>query len=205
MRAFFLNPAALCAGAGYIALIFAANAVMSWAPTYIAEKFSLDVGTVGKGVMFGPNIAAMVTVLLTGFATDLLVRRHPRARLTIQILALVGAAPLFAVFGFTASIAFVWAMLTFWGVARGLFQANNYPSVFDVVPAEVRASAVGFLNFITYMIGSLAPLLFGWLSHRWGVKGFEYGFAALAALLVAAAGVMLYSHLFLFRKWRGEK
>ena len=202
MKAFFLNPAALCAGSGYIALIFAANAVMSWAPTFIAEKFALDVGTVGKGVMFGPNVAAMASVLVTGFATDFLVKRYPRARLVIQISALVCAAPLFAVFGMTGTVGAVWMMLTFWGVARGLFQANNYPSIFDVVPAEVRASAVGFVNFLTYMIGSLAPLLFGWLFHRWGVKGFETGFAALGVLLVAAAGAMTFSYLFLFRKWR---
>lgn len=204
MKAFFGNPAALCAGIGYLALIFAANACMSWAPTFVAEKFHLDVGTVGKGVMFGPNLAAMVSVIVAGFVTDWFVRRYPRFRLALQSSALILGAPIFVLFGFSPSVGLCWILLTGWGVVRGLFQSNNYPSIFDVVPPESRASAVGFVNVFAYVVGSLAPLTFGCLSHRWGVRGFEIGFAALAVLLVAAAGAMLFSMKFLFHKYRVE-
>lgn len=205
MKAFFCNPAALCAGAGYVALIFAANACMSWAPTFMAEKFSLDVGTVGKGVMFGPNLAAMVTVLFAGFVTDFFVRRFPRFRLGVQIAALVSGVPLFAVFGFAPSVGVCFAMLVGWGIVRGLFQSNTFTSIFDVVPAENRASAVGFVNVLAYIIGSFAPVLFGFISHRWGVKGFEVGFASLGALLVIAAAMMAFSYFKLFERYRVEK
>jgi len=40
------------------------------------------------------------------------------------------------------------------------------------------------------VIGSFAPVLFGFISHRWGVRGFEVAFAALGPLLVAAAAMM---------------
>lgn len=204
MKAFFGNPAALCAGVGYLALIFSANACMSWAPTFVAEKFHLDVGTVGKGVMFGPNLAAMVSVIVAGFVTDWFVRRFPRFRLVLQSSALILGAPIFVLFGFSPSVGLCWILLTGWGVVRGLFQSNNYPSIFDVVPPESRASAAGFVNVFAYVIGSLAPLTFGCLSHRWGVRGFEVGFAALAVLLVAAAGAMLFSCRFLFKKYKVE-
>lgn len=205
MKAFFCNPAALCAGAGYVALIFAANACMSWAPTFIAEKFSLDVGTVGKGVMFGPNLAAMITVLFAGFVTDFFVRRFPRFRLGVQIAALVSGVPLFAIFGFAPSAGICFAMLVGWGIVRGLFQSNTFTSIFDVVPPENRASAVGFVNVFAYIIGSFAPALFGFVSHHWGLKGFEVGFASLGALLVLAAAMMAFSYLRLFKKYRVEK
>ncbi len=202
MKAFFGNPAALCAGSGYVALIFAANACMSWAPTFIAEKFSLDVGTVGKGVMTGPNLAAMATVLTAGVVTDFFVRRMPRFRLALQIAALLCGVPLFAVFGFAPSAGICFAMLVGWGIVRGLFQSNTFPSIFDVVPAESRASAVGFVNVFAYVIGSFAPVIFGYISERWGVRGFEIGFASLGALLVAAAIAMGCSYGWLFRKYR---
>ena len=205
MKTFFCNPAALCAGSGYVALIFCANACMSWAPKFIGQKFNLDVGTVGKGVMFGPNLAAMVTVLTAGFVTDYFVRRFPRFRLGVQIFALLCGVPLFAAFGFATSARMMFAMLVGWGIVRGLFQSNTFTSLFDVVPPESRASAVGFVNVFAYVIGSFAPVLFGFISHRWGVRGFEVGFAALGALLVLAAAMMAYSYLFLFRKYRGEK
>ena len=202
MRTFFGNPAALCAGSGYVALIFCANACMSWAPTFIAEKFSLDMGTVGKGVMFGPNLAAMITVLGAGFVTDWFVRKMPRFRLSLQIAALLSAVPIFVVFGFASTAGLMFAMLVGWGIARGLFQSNTFTSLFDVVPAEGRASAVGFVNVFAYVIGSFAPVLFGVIGHRWGTDGFAVAFAALGAILAAAAGVMAYSHARLFMRYR---
>ena len=202
LRTFFCNPAAICAGMGYVALVFAANACMSWAPTFIAEKFSLDVGTVGKGVMFGPNLAAMVVTLCTGFVTDYFVRTHPRFRLLSQMGALLFAAPLFLVFGSAPAAGTVFALLVGWGVARGCFQANNFASIFDVVPAETRASAVGFVNVFAYVIGSFAPVLFGWAGHRWGVRGFEIAFSSLSGLLALAAVVTAISYFWLFRRYR---
>ena len=99
----------------------------------------------------------------------------------------------------------MFAMLVGWGIVRGLFQSNTFTSLFDVVPAESRASAVGFVNVFAYVIGSFAPVLFGFISHRWGVRGFEVGFSALGALLILAAAMMAYSYLFLFRRYRVEK
>jgi hypothetical protein len=46
--------------------------------------------------------------------------------------------------------------------------------------------------------------VFGFISHRWGIRGFEMGFAALGILLVAAAGMMAYSYFRLFLKYRIE-
>jgi len=99
----------------------------------------------------------------------------------------------------------VWFALIGWGIVRGLFQANSITSVFDVVPPESRSSAVGFLNLFAYLIGSLAPLVIGVLSHRYGVAGFEIGFASMGGVLVVAAAVMLFSYLFLFEKKRVER
>ncbi len=96
----------------------------------------------------------------------------------------------------------MFAMLVGWGIVRGLFQSNTFTSLFDVVPAESRASAVGFVNVFAYVIGSFAPVLFGFISHRWGVRGFEVGFASLGALLVVAAAMMAYSYFKLFAKYR---
>jgi sugar phosphate permease len=93
-------------------------------------------------------------------------------------------------------------MLIGWGIVRGLFQSNTFTSIFDVVPAESRASAVGFVNVFAYVTGSLAPLLFGWIADNWGVAGFEIGFASLGVLLVAAAAMMAYSYFRLFTKYR---
>ena len=73
------------------------------------------------------------------------------------------------------------------------------------MPPESRASAVGFVNVFAYVVGSLAPLLFGFLSHRWGVRGFEIGFAGMGVLLLVGALALSVSCAFLFNRYRISK
>lgn len=202
MKAFFSNPAAICAGAGFVALNFVANGYGAWAPKFIAGKFGLGVGETAKGVMFYPNVAAMVAVLFAGFLTDAMVKRNRAFRLVLQIGALLVGVPAMVAFGFTDSTIVIWTSLVTWGIARGLFQANSHASVFDVVPKDSRSSAIGFLNMMTCLVGSLSPLAIGVLSHRYGVKGFEIGFSALGVVLLVAAAAMAYSKFFLFERYR---
>jgi len=56
-----------------------------------------------------------------------------------------------------------------------------------VVPSEFRSGSIGFLNVIAGLVGSLAPIALGALSQRLGVRGFELGFASMAAIQVLAA------------------
>jgi len=204
MKAFFSNPAAICAGAGFVALNFVANGYAAWAPKFIAAKFGLGVGETARGVMFYPNVAAMLTVLAAGFLTDAMVRRNHRFRLVLQVGALLVGVPAMVAFGFTGSTLVIWTSLVTWGIARGLFQANSHASVFDVVPADSRSSAIGFLNMMTCLIGSLSPLAIGFLSHRYGTRGFELGFSALGVVLLVAALMMFYSYRFLFDQYKVE-
>lgn len=205
MRAFFGNPAAVCAGIGFISLLFVTNAYAAWAPKFVATKFSLGVGASGKGVMFYHNFAALLAILAAGFLTDALVRRNPRFRLVVQIAALLVGAPLLVGFGFSPTVGCVWAVIAAWGVARGFFQANAFASIFDVVPAESRASAVGFLNVLTAFVCSLSPLAMGALSQRYGTRGFEIGFAGMGVLLLVGALALSVSCAFLFNRYRISK
>lgn len=202
MRAFFGNPAALCAGAGYMAVLFVTNAYAAWAPKFVATKFSLGVGSSGSGVMFYHNCAALVSILVAGVVTDALVRRHPRGRLAIQSVALLAGAPLLAFFGFAPTVSAVWLSIALWGIARGFFQSSAFASVFDVVPSANRASAVGFMNVITALVCSLSPLLMGSLSQRYGTRGFELGFAGMGVLLLAGAAMTSLSYSVYFNRFR---
>ena len=94
LRAYFCNPSALCATAGFVAIVFVNNAYLFWAPKFAAQKFALDVGLAGKGVMLWHHLLAFGAILLGGVVTDRFVARMPRFRLGFQILALVLGAPM---------------------------------------------------------------------------------------------------------------
>ena len=89
LKAYFCNPSALCATAGFVAIVFVNNAYLFWAPKFAAEKFALDVGVAGRDVMLWHHLLAFAAILAGGVLTDKFVRRFPRFRLGFQVLALL--------------------------------------------------------------------------------------------------------------------
>ncbi len=202
LSAYFRNPSALCATAGFVAIVFVNNAYLFWAPKFAAVKYSLDVGEAGKGVMLGHHLFAFGAILLGGIVTDRFVRRMPRFRLGFQILALLGGVPALLALGFAPSFSGMLVAAAIYGIFRGFFEVNTHASLFDVVPPQYRSTAVGLLNMIAFFFGGLSGIAMGALSHRWGVRGFELGFAIMAATYAVAAALMAISFFFTFKKNR---
>lgn len=202
LRAFFCCPSAVLAALGHVAFTFACFGYTSWGPKFVAEKFALSPGAAGTGVMFWHFAAALVAILLTGAVTDRLIVRWPRFRLALQAATLVAAAPVLVLFGFSKSLMLVWFAAAAFGVAKGMFEANSVNSLYDVIPSRYRASAIGYLNVMSGLLGSLAPMILGYFSQQRGVDGLNVGFSSLGAILVVAFGLLLVSFFFTFRRDR---
>jgi len=202
LRAYFCNPSALCATAGFVAVVFVNNAYLFWVPKFAAEKFALDVGEAGKGVMLWHHLFAFGAILLGGVITDRFVKRMPRFRLGFQVLALLCGAPMLAWIGLAPSFVGLLVAASTYGVFRGFFEVNTHASLFDVVSPEHRSTAVGLLNMIAFFFGGLSGVAMGALSQKWGVRGLEIGFGIMAAAYAVGALLMAYSFFFTFRKNR---
>jgi len=202
MKTFFGNPAALCIGSGFVAVLFASSGMAVWAPKYMALKFNLTVGEAAKGVMFWPNVCAMIGAIGGGFLTDWLVRKFPRVRLVLYITVFLASVPMLAAIGFLPQLPLVWCAFIVFGLMRGLYTSNSKAALFDVIPPEYRSSAVGFLSIIACLFSSLAPMLIGFASHRWGLLGFEIAFTSIGGLLITAATLTWICYRFLFAKYR---
>ena len=202
LRAYFCNPSALCATAGFVAIVFVNNAYLFWAPKFAAEKFAVGVGEAGKGVMLWHHLFAFAAILAGGVITDHFVKKMPRFRLGFQSLALLCGAPMLLWIGFAPSFAALLVAASCYGVFRGFFEVNTHASLFDVVPPQFRSTAVGLLNMIAFFFGGLSGVAMGALSQRWGVRGFEIGFGVMAAAYAVGALLMAYSFFFTFRKNR---
>ena len=200
LRAYFCNPSALCATAGFVAIVFVNNAYLFWAPKFAAEKFALDVGEAGKGVMLWHHLFAFGAILLGGVITDRFVKRMPRFRLGFQAVALLCGAPVLVWIGLAPSFAGLLVAASAYGVFRGIFEVNTHASLFDVVAPEHRSTAVGLLNMIAFFFGGLSGVAMGALSQKWGVRGFEIGFGVMAATYAVGALFIAYSFFFTFRK-----
>ena len=202
LRAYFCNPSALCATAGFVAIVFVNNAYLFWAPKFAAEKFAIGVGEAGRGVMLWHHLFAFGAILLGGVVTDRLVGRFPRFRLGFQILALLCGAPMLLGIGLAPSFTTLLVAASAYGIFRGFFEVNTHASLFDVVPPAYRSTAVGLLNMIAFFFGGLSGVAMGALSHRWGVRGFEFGFGVMAGAYVIGALLMAFSFFFTFNRNR---
>ena len=202
LRAYFCNPSALCATAGFVAIVFVNNAYLFWAPKFAAEKFAIDVGDAGKGVMLWHHLFAFVAILVGGVVTDRFVSKMPRFRLGFQIAALLLGAPMLLWIGLSQSFVTLLVAASAYGVFRGFFEVNTHASLFDVVPPQFRSTAVGLLNMIAFFFGGLSGVAMGALSQKFGVRGFEIGFGIMAAFYAVAALLMMFSFFFTFKKNR---
>ena len=202
LRAYFCNPSALCATAGFVAIVFVNNAYLFWAPKFAAEKFAVDVGEAGKGVMLWHHLFAFVAILVGGVLTDRFVAKMPRFRLGFQITALLLGAPMLLWIGLSQSFVTLLVAASAYGVFRGFFEVNTHASLFDVVPPQFRSTAVGLLNMIAFFFGGLSGVAMGALSQKFGVRGFEIGFGIMAAFYAVAALLMMFSFFFTFKKNR---
>jgi MFS family permease len=107
----------------------------------------------------------------------------------------LGGAPFVALCGLTPSVGMVILALTAWGFFKGLYDANIFASVFDVVRPEARGTAAGFMNAVGWLAGGgSAPVIIGLIAERQSL-----GLAiALASTVYVAAGLLLLTGLLFF-------
>ena len=202
-RAFFCCPTVVLNAIGFVAICFANNAYISWAPKFAAEKFGLTVGAAGSGTMLYHHLAAFAAILAAGWVTDaMIIRGHHRFRLLLQTVAMLLGAPMLVWFGFAPTVATCFAATTLYGVFRGIYEANTQASAFDVVRPECRSTVVALADLFAMLIGSLSPLLVGAMSDSMGMKGFEWGFAMMGGAYVVGAAAMACALLFTFDRDR---
>src|SRR6266545_3612875 len=130
----------------------------------------------------------MVGAPAGGWLADLWRRRSPRGRIAVQAVGVLGGAPFVLVCGLTSSVATLIVALTLWGFFKGLYDANIFASVFDVVPPSARGRAAGFMNMFGWLAGGgSAPVVIGLVASRSSL-----GVAmALASVVYIAAGLLL--------------
>ena len=201
--AFVRCPTLLMNAFGFIAINFANNAYISWAPKFAARKFGLSIGEAGNGTMLYHHVCCFLAVMAAGFVTDHFIRKgFPRFRLALQATAMMLGAPALVWFGFAPTVAACFAATMAYGLCRGTYEANTQTSAFDVVRPENRATVVAVADLVGMLLGSLSPLVIGALSDRFGIRGFEIGFSLMGGAYVFGACSMAFAAMFTFKKDR---
>lgn len=191
------TPTLMCLMGAFMCANFVAVVLLSWMPKFLFDKFQMSLAMAGLTATVFVQLASMAGAPLGGWLADAWRRRSPRGRLAVQTIGVLGGAPFVALCGLTPSVVTVMVALTFWGLFKGLYDANIFASVFEVVRPEARGTAAGFMNAFGWLAGGgSAPLVIGIIAQRESL-----GLAiALASIVYLAAGALLLVAILFFVK-----
>lgn len=197
LKAVWGTPTALLLMGAFMCANFVAMVLLSWMPKFLYDKFGLSLAMAGLSATIFVQFASMVGSPLGGWLADVLRRHSPGGRMTVQAVAVFCGAPFVLLCGRSRSIGWVLLALTAWGFFKGLYDANIFASVFDVIAPEARGTAAGFMNMTGWLGGGgLAPLVIGIIAER---RTLSFAISS-SALVYVAAGVLLIIAVFGFAK-----
>lgn len=182
---------AVFVGANFVASIF-----LTWMPSFLYNKFQMSLSMAGLNATFYLQIASVLGVISGGFLADKLVRRYRGGRMMTQALGLMLGVPFIFLTGWTLSVPILILALIGFGYFKGLYDANIWASLHDVVRPENRATAVGFMNSIGWFGGAIAPIAIAYASNQYGMS---------ASISATSVLYLIFSLLMLFGIWKFMK
>jgi sugar phosphate permease len=172
--------------AAFLCANFVALVLLSWMPAFLYEKFNLNLAASGLTATLFVQLASMIGSPLGGWCADALRRKTPGGRMLVQAVGLACGAPFVALCGWTRSVVLLIIALAAWGFFKGIYDANIFASIFDVVPADARGKAAGFMNMTGWLGGGVAPVAVGFVAQRSSLS-----IAIMLAATVYLAGALL--------------
>jgi MFS family permease len=174
---------AVFVGANFVAAIF-----LTWMPSYLNRTFAMSLTMAGLNATLWLQAASVAGVVTGGWLADMGARRLRGGRPLVQAVGLLAGTPWVFLTGWTRDVqALVMAMVGFW-FFKGLYDANIWASLYDVVPARRRATAQGLMNGIGWLGAGVAPVIIGAASATYGMG---VCLSATSALYLLCGGLLV--------------
>jgi MFS family permease len=196
MKILFLTPTSLLLTIAFSGLIFVLVGYLTWMPSYLYENFNMSLSKAGFSSMFYTHIFAFVGVIIAGKYSDKLAAKNPASRLLMQGIGLLCAVPFIVIMGHSTTLLTVYIGFAGFGFARAFFDANTYSVLYDVMPQKYHSSAAGVMLMTGFSVGSLSPLILGYLKP---ITGLSFGISSLAIVWVFCGVLLLIAYKFYFR------
>ena len=184
------NPAAMILAAVFVCANFVAAIFLSWTPAYLFEKFHMSLAAAGFHAGTWLQCSSILGVLLGGALADLLARRRRGGRLFAQSAGLLLGVPLLILTGWSVSAKVVLLSMAGFGFAKGIYDANIWASLYEVVPARHRGATVGLMNSLGWLGGGAATVAVAAGSARFGL-GTEIGATSILYAIAAISLLLL--------------
>jgi MFS family permease len=189
VRVILNQPAAALLMGAFFCANFVAVVLLTWMPKFLFDRFHLSLAMSGLTATIYVQLASMAGSVCGGWLADRWRAERRGGRMLVQAVGVFGGAPCVVLCGMTRSLGWLIAALTVWGLFKGLYDANIFAAVFDVIRPEARGSAAGLMNTVGWLGGGgTAPIVIAWLASLYGLGG---AIAMAAAVYVVAGGLLL--------------
>lgn len=190
LRVLRRSPAALLLLAGFCCANFVAMVLLSWMPKYLYDRFGLSVALAGLSATVFVQLASMCGSPIGGWLADTMQAKRSGGRIAVQSAALFCGAPFVFLCSRANSVILIASALTVWGLFKGIYDANIFASLYDVIPAEFRGTGAGFMNMVGWLGGGgLAPVTIGFLAQQIGLAKS----LGLTGLVYVGGGLILFA------------
>ncbi len=143
-------------GANMVALVF-----LTWMPTFLHDKYHLDLAQAGLGATFFIQVASMVGSVLGGVIADRWSRRRVEGRIRMQALAVLMGTPFVFLCGYTQHPGWLIVALSLFGLSKGMYDSNLTAAFYDVIAPVRRSTATGLMNLVGWIGAGLGSLAIG--------------------------------------------
>jgi len=169
----------------------------NWLPLYFRETFQMSLTGAGFSGTFMLQMAATIGVTMGGYFSDRIAGKHLQRRMLFQALCYLGATPFLLAFLGSPSYGFISTCIFSFAFLRSVGASNEHAIVCDLLPANLRSTAVGLQNSANCMAGGIGILIAGYLKATAGLAGV---FAGVSVLILISAGVVMCGYLFFINK-----
>ena len=198
LKAVFSKPSAILLALGLGMQIFVDVGFKMWMPTYLKETFpGMGAASYGLHAVLWHYLGAFAGVVVGSRIADRLVRVRHGIRMEMNILGLVAGAPFILWMANAGTFSAVCAAMGLFGFFRGVYDSNQFASIFDVIAPRYRASAMGVMLAFAFAFGALAPVVLGLVKDAFTMSA---GLAALSVFFVAGAALIAAARIFFLKR-----
>jgi MFS family permease len=165
-----LLPAARNLLLAFICANLVSTVLFVWMPTYIHDRFGKSLALAGLTATLFVQVAAIFGAAAGGYAADSIKKRLDGGRILVQSVGLLAGAPFVFLAGRTGSMSWIIVGFLGWGFFKGVYEANIFASMFDVMPSSARGTVVGVMNMAAWFFGAGGPVIVGWIAGRWSLS-----------------------------------
>lgn len=181
-------------GANSVAMPF-----MSWMPYYLSTHFKMDPVVAAFTATFYQQFGSAIGAVLGGLLADRWRHKHAGGRILTQCLGALLGIPLVYLCGAATEVSVLVVLLSMLGVAKGLYDANIWASMYDVVHPSRRATMLGLGNMVGWGGGAIVTTAVGLLTTD-GKMEMGPALGATSGIYVIVSALLLIAALVYARR-----